>query len=58
MLHLWLCLVPVFPDDAAGGYSDDEGGGFECPTTPMGEKSATSQKVGFRRIVQSLSSLW
>ena len=37
----------VFPEDAGGGYSDDEGGGFECLPTPTGEKSAASQKVGW-----------
>ena len=48
----------VFPEDAGGGYSDDEGGGFECLPTPMGEKTAASQKVWwtyFRRILPSFN---
>ena len=48
----------VFPEDAGGGYSDDEGGGFECLPTPMGEKTAASQKVWwtyFRRVLPSFN---
>ena len=47
----------VFPEDAGGGYSDDEGGGFECLPTPTGEKSAASQKVGWTYCTCTCSSV-